>query len=481
MAPNTESHGQQPGNMSFETLKSNIQHTTTARLGKLGISGRKDIETPNFFSIGSRGVVPHLTPDVISAHAQFSGIHMALEDFIERATTGTPPVMNVPGDSPLHTFTALPSHFTTLLAPRRTPAVSAPTGNSNTAISIFTSTGFQVLPNKAYTTYITKLSPDLAVGLADVPYGTVPGTKRIAKMGDRTETWLTELLAAKPERTAIFAPILPIDSNAQSEYLNHLDDIADRIHGLAFYDPNTLPDIPATTALTRLPRLSLSEPRSPSQILRQIALGMDIFTIPFINSATDAGIALDFSFPSPKTKSESTAPLPLGTDMWAATHSTSLLPLSESCTCYACTAHHRAYIQHLLSAKEMLGWALLQIHNHAMLSAFFSAIRTSIAAGTFEEDSDVFARVWESEMPEKTGQGPRVRGYHYKSEGPGEGKKNKAAWGNLGVGVDGGEKDADGKVLEGGLVPTEGRGSWRGRGLRRRLRVYREMHSRTSF
>ncbi|EHL01952.1 putative Queuine tRNA-ribosyltransferase-like protein [Glarea lozoyensis 74030] len=439
MAPNTESHGQQPGNMSFETLKSNIQHTTTARLGKLGISGRKDIETPNFFSIGSRGVVPHLTPDVISAHAQFSGIHMALEDFIERATTGTPPVMNVPGDSPLHTFTALPSHFTTLLAPRRTPAVSAPTGNSNTAISIFTSTGFQVLPNKAYTTYITKLSPDLAVGLADVPYGTVPGTKRIAKMGDRTETWLTELLAAKPERTAIFAPILPIDSNAQSEYLNHLDDIADRIHGLAFYDPNTLPDIPATTALTRLPRLSLSEPRSPSQILRQIALGMDIFTIPFINSATDAGIALDFSFPSPKTKSESTAPLPLGTDM--------------------------AYIQHLLSAKEMLGWALLQIHNHAMLSAFFSAIRTSIAAGTFEEDSDVFARVWESEMPEKTGQGPRVRGYHYKSEGPGEGKKNKAAWGNLGVGVDGGEKDADGKVLEGGLVPTEGAGELEGKGF----------------
>jgi queuine tRNA-ribosyltransferase accessory subunit len=359
--------------------------------------------------------------------------------------------VNCPGPLPLHTFTALPKALPTLLAPRRTPAVSAPNGNSNTAISIFTSTGFQVLSNKSYVSYVEKLQPDIAIALADVPYGTMPGTKRIAKMGDRTQEWLLQLLNEKRKEQTVFAPVLPIDFLDQSEYLNSIaDDLADEVSGLAFYDSNLLPDIPATTAISNLPRLSLDEPSSPLQILRQISLGMDIFTIPFIGFATDAGIALTFRFPRPLSTEAATSngvgALQLGVDMWPAVHSTSVNPLVTSCTCYTCTSHHRAYVQHLLSAKEMLGWVLLQIHNHHILSEFFSSIRESIKDGTFEADCEEFAKVYESEMPEKSGQGPRVRGYHFKSEGPGEPKKNKAAWGNLG---------SDDQEISGGLVPDE--------------------------
>jgi queuine tRNA-ribosyltransferase subunit QTRTD1 len=175
---------------------------------------------------------------------------------------------------------------------------------------------------------------------------------------------------------------------------------------------------------------------------------MDLFTIPFISSATDAGIALTFHFPAPLFSTQT--PLPLGIDTWSPTLSTSLSPLSPFCTCYTCKTHHLAFIQHLLSAKEMLGWVLLQIHNHHIISQFFTAIRISIADGRFEEECKTFARMWESELPEKTGQGPRVRGYHYKSEGPGEGKKNKAAWGELG-----GERGAEGKIVDKGLVPDQ--------------------------
>lgn len=35
-------------------------------------------------------------------------------------------------------------------------------------------------------------------------------------------------------------------------------------------------------------------------------------------------------------------------------------------------------------------------------------------------------------MPAGTGERPRARGYHFKSEG-GEGKRNRKAWGRLGV------------------------------------------------
>ena len=358
--------------------------------------------------------------------------------------------MNSPG-SPLHRFTTMPKSVIAL-APRRTPAITAPNGNSNTAISVFTSTGFQLLPNKSYITYIQTLRPDIAISLADLTYGPLPGTKRIAKMSDRTEAWLSELLNETNDGQAVFAPILPLDFHSQSEYLNRLaDEQAHKIAGLAFYDSNLLPDVPATTSLSRLPRLSLDEPASPHHIIRQISLGMDIFTVPFISFATDAGIALTFRFPHPlpddttTTSDNGNAVMALGIDMWTPIHATSLLPLSTSCSCYTCTAHHRAYIQHLLSAKEMLGWVLLQIHNHHIVGSFFSCIRSSLQNDTFSLDAEEFASLYESELPEKSGKGPRARGYQFKSEGPGEAKKNKAAWGNLG---------SDGRI-DGGLVPDE--------------------------
>ncbi|KUJ17612.1 putative Queuine tRNA-ribosyltransferase-like protein [Mollisia scopiformis] len=449
----------------FEVLGNVDTSNAGPRLGRIAIPGRKDFETPNFFAITSRGVTPHMTPDVVAAHTQFGGVHMALEDFIEKARKGTPPILTCPGPSILHRFTALPRSLVTLLAPRRSPAVTAPVGNSNTAVSIFTSTGFQSVSSKAYVSYMKTLRPDIAISLADVPYGSLPGTKRVAKMGDRTQLWLSELVNEMPEEQAVFAPILPIDFLDQSEYINYVaDELADTVSGLAFYDSNVLPDIPATTTIVKLPRLSLDEPSSPAHILRQISLGMDIFTIPFIGFATDAGIALTFRFPRPLPSAETqttngTTLLPLGIDMWPSSHAHSLTPLSPSCTCYTCTSHHKAYIQHLLSAKEMLGWTLIQIHNHHIISTFFSSVRESIKNGAFERDCEEFARAYESELPEKSGQGPRVRGYHFKSEGPGEEKKNRAAWGNLG-----GEKQVGGE-----LVPDEGADELEGKGFAEKI------------
>lgn len=64
----------------FEIIKHADATASSARLGKLSLAGRKDLETPNFFPLSSRGAVPHLTPDVISGHTQFGGVYMALED-----------------------------------------------------------------------------------------------------------------------------------------------------------------------------------------------------------------------------------------------------------------------------------------------------------------------------------------------------------------------------------------------------------------
>ena len=43
-------------------------------------------------------------------------------------------------------------------------------------------------------------------------------------------------------------------------------------------------------------------------------------------------------------------------------------PIDESCNCYTCQHFSRAYLRHLITAKEMLSSTLLSIHNlHTLL------------------------------------------------------------------------------------------------------------------
>lgn len=354
----------------------------------------------------------------------------------------------------LHAFTALPSSSVTILGPRRVPAVKAPIGNSDNYIQIFTSNGFQALRNPEYINSIQTLKPDIAIPLADINYGqeTTPQSKSIRRMCERTEEWMSELHASvdlddlRSSNISIFAPTLPAPYPMQWEYLNRLsDDIIDILSGLAIYDVDILPDLANYPALTPLARLSVDSPPTPHDVLRQVSLGIDTFILPFINATSDAGVAMTFTFPAPTepmSGASGTDLLPLGTDLTAPENTTSLAPLGSSCTCYACTHHHRAYLHHLLNAREMLAWTLLQIHNHHTMTELFAAVRASLARGSFEDDRRAFQRAYEAEFPAGTGTRPRARGYHFKSEG-GDEKRNKPAWGRL----EEEEKDKDKVVI----------------------------------
>lgn len=341
---------------------------------------------------------------------------------MEKHPQKTPPVLQYDVQEPLRRFTALPLETLLVLGARRNPPIPSPHANSNTQVGLLTSVGFTSVTSEFYAATTTKLQPDIVVGLADIPFGQDSvSLKRKDKMSDRTETWLRDLvvkkgtLEGKEKGWAIFAPILPIERDLQSWYLEHLiDDMLDKISGVAIYDAYLLDDLP--DQLHHLPRLSFHAPASPHELLRHISLGMDVFTVPFVNDATDAGIVLDFTFPPPANATDGSIRRSLGIDMWSGDHALSVTPLSEGCTCYACTKHHRAFLQHLLAAKEMLGWVLIQIHNHAILSAFFAGVRDSIEDGTFETQAAAFEAYYEPTLPEKTGQGPRVRGYQFKSE-----------------------------------------------------------------
>lgn len=391
----------------------------------------------------------------------FPSFKLTTHVVVEKHPEKTPPIFQYDVPEPLRKFISLPQDTPIVLGPRRTPPIPSPASHTNTEISLLTSVGFKSVSSEYYAAAVRKLQPDIVVGMADIPFGQESiGIKRKDKMSDRTETWLRDIIAKKnaldktEKKFNIFAPILPIERDLQSWYLEHLlEDMVDSITGVAIYDAYLLDDLPE--ALYHLPRLSFHVPTSPHEVLRQVSLGMDILTIPFIADATDAGIALDFTFPPPADKPNGEARQSLGLDMWDASHSTSVTPLSKACPCYACTSHHRAYIQHLLSAKEMLGWFLIQIHNHTVLDSFFANVRSSIQAGTFDADVTAFEAYYEPRLPEKTGQGPRIRGYQFKSEEHARPeKKNKKKWnGEIG----GGARGMDKIVLKGAHGQQPGR------------------------
>lgn len=60
-------------------------------------------------------------------------------------------------------------------------------------------------------------------------------------------------------------------------------------------------------------------------------------------------------------------------------------PIEEGCQCPACRHYSRAYIRHLLKAKEMLGMRLCVLHNLYFYNTMMEEIRTALDKGCYEE------------------------------------------------------------------------------------------------
>ena len=60
-------------------------------------------------------------------------------------------------------------------------------------------------------------------------------------------------------------------------------------------------------------------------------------------------------------------------------------PIEEGCGCPACRRYSRAYIRHLLKAKEMLGMRLCVLHNLYFYNHMMEEIRDAIDQGRYQE------------------------------------------------------------------------------------------------
>ncbi len=68
-----------------------------------------------------------------------------------------------------------------------------------------------------------------------------------------------------------------------------------------------------------------------------------------------------------------------------AIHENDMSPIEEGCKCPTCQRYSRAYIRHLLKAKEMLGMRLCVIHNLYFYNNMMAEIREAIENGNYAE------------------------------------------------------------------------------------------------
>ena len=69
-------------------------------------------------------------------------------------------------------------------------------------------------------------------------------------------------------------------------------------------------------------------------------------------------------------------------------------PIDAACDCYTCQTFSRAYLRHLIAAKELLASTLLSIHNLRALIRLVDDVRASIVDGTFQSRAPAWMAQW---------------------------------------------------------------------------------------
>ena len=124
------------------------------------------------------------------------------------------------------------------------------------------------------------------------------------------------------------------------------------------------------------PKLPGVQPRylmgvgKPDDLVAAVARGVDMF---------------DCVLPTRSGRTEQAFTRRGTVNMRNARHKDDPRPLDPDCTCYGCKNYSRAYVHHLVMAKEILGMMLLTRHNLHYYQELMAGMRSAIEHGTFQD------------------------------------------------------------------------------------------------
>jgi queuine tRNA-ribosyltransferase len=211
----------------------------------------------------------------------------------------------------------------------------------------------------------------------------------IKRAMERTHRWAERCVAAKRRADqALFGIVqggIDLDLRAASaEFIASLDAPGIAIGGLSVGETKDQMHAALDVVTPLLPE---DKPRylmgvgTPEDIIDGIARGIDIF-----DCVLPTRLARHHAAFSPQGR----------LNLMNASFARDERPIDETCDCYACRNFTRAYLRHLIMAKELLAGTLLSIHNLRALIRLVEEIREYIRAGTFEERIPILLECWEN-------------------------------------------------------------------------------------
>ncbi len=119
---------------------------------------------------------------------------------------------------------------------------------------------------------------------------------------------------------------------------------------------------------------------SPEDLINGILRGIDIF---------------DCVLPTRLARHQAAMTFKGRINLLNAIHTHDSRPIDETCQCYTCQNFSRAYLRHLILAKEMLAATLVSIHNINTLLELVRQARQAILEQRFQSYAEEFLENWE--------------------------------------------------------------------------------------
>lgn len=268
------------------------------------------------------------------------------------------------------------------------------------SIPIFKRGGRTNISVKRYMDMIELFQPDFFTSIADGDTYEDCAKKRITKACERSEEMFNECLQRRQESKFLKSSFMIASVEGgfneweRSKITEQLSKNAEDIDGYfidglhrngseaAAVNVLSLKHIVDYT-VSRLPvekvKLMLGA-YLPHVTLQLIIQGIDVFDSSYVNIVTNCNRAITFNF----DLADGSKKLP-ELDLMDTSFKDDFAPLANNCQCYACRKHTRAYVNHLLLTHELLGPALLSIHNIHHYMKFFESIRESIKNDQLQE------------------------------------------------------------------------------------------------
>ncbi|XP_072901833.1 queuine tRNA-ribosyltransferase accessory subunit 2 isoform X1 [Hemitrygon akajei] len=394
-------------------LSSIVNGCRQGKLIEVGRNGSKSLDIPGCLLYTRTGTAPHLTHDTLSlVEGVPEPVHLTLSTFAEHQE-----VLEEYKEG-IGKFIGMPDSL--IYCSLYDPVSPCPSGyNTNKTVSVWGGGGRIELTMSKFMAIQQAFKPDWYQCMADgelLPPGS--SRKRISKLVDRTLCFLDECLKVHQnsedlKNTEIIGAVEGGD--ILEERLRSVRETMKRPVGgflLDGFQGETLPDDLKLDLISSVTgELPADKPRlihgigKPDEVLECVSRGVDLFEGFFPYQVTEQGRALSFNFKykedpetevlhrngsgdneikskSPDCEGRMTA---FSIDLKNEKFRDDFSPLVESCACYCCQNHTRAYLYHLLLTNELLAGVLLMIHNLHHYFAFFQAIRDSLKDGHWKE------------------------------------------------------------------------------------------------